>query len=283
MQTRNLKTLLKISNVSSFSAAAEELNMTLSTVSMQMTALETELGSKLFDRAFRPPRLTPIGRAVCDHAEQLVTAERGLLDACSGEADLTGHYRVGFVPTASIRLLPGFLIRAQKIAGDAQFEIETGLSEVLETGVLSGRLDAAVLTPSPVQQPELEHRTLRQEPLAYAAAETVSGCTAAELFERLPFFHFLPESGIGKLIALKLDEQGLRSDKPIFLDSVEAIMECVNKGIGFTLLPEPDIRRYGLDSTYVLESPGHRDLALVTRKGGLPSRATDHLESLFER
>ena len=50
MQTRHLKTLVQIARVGSFATAASQLNMTLSTLSMQMKTLEEELNASLFDR-----------------------------------------------------------------------------------------------------------------------------------------------------------------------------------------------------------------------------------------
>ena len=72
MQTHLLKTLLKISQVQSFALAAEHLNMTLSAVSMQMKSLEEQLDASLFDRKFRPPKLTPLGLAVAEKAQAVV-------------------------------------------------------------------------------------------------------------------------------------------------------------------------------------------------------------------
>ena len=137
MQTRSLRTLLEISRSGSFLAAAHRLGMTLSAVSMQMKALESELDAALFDRTFRPPQLTPLGSAVCAQARTLVDAERKLVELCQQNETLKGHYRIGFIGTASVRLLPDFLINAKRLAPDAVFEIETGLSEALEERVLS--------------------------------------------------------------------------------------------------------------------------------------------------
>lgn len=75
MQTRSLKSLVQISQVGSFAKAAEQLNMTLSALSMQIKSLELELGVNLFDRSVRPPRLTPIGRSILDEAIPLLRSE----------------------------------------------------------------------------------------------------------------------------------------------------------------------------------------------------------------
>ena len=83
----------------------------------------------------------------------------------------------------------------------------------------------------------------------------------------MPFFHFQPQSGIGKLIADHVAPYRMAETRVIYLDSVEAIMECVNRGLGFTLLPEPDARRrLGAGACLGSDTPDTltRDLVLVT-------------------
>jgi len=113
MNIQSLRTLLSISETGSFSETAVLLNMTLPAVSMQMKALEESLGAKLFDRTARPPRMTPEARALLPDI-RVILAARARIEAMSQEDNgLRGRYRIGFVPTTSVRLLPGFLKHAQ--------------------------------------------------------------------------------------------------------------------------------------------------------------------------
>ena len=72
--------------------------------------------------------------------------------------------------------------------------------------------------------------------------------------------------------------------EPILLDSVEAIMECVNAGLGFTLLSEPDIRRYASEGVEIFD-PGEENLtrrlvlATAQKDAGSPDMA--RLTELF--
>ena len=250
MHTRFLQALVRISQVGSFSRVADELNTTLSTVSMQMKALEDDLGVQLFDRSHRPPLLTPVGRTVTAHASSMLESERQLIDACGVRGQLAGTFRMGFVATASVRLLPGFLKNATIHAPAAEFQLETALSEVLEQRVLSGQLDAAVVTETEEEHFGLSVKVLREEAMKFALPPGYEKNSIAELFELIPFLQFNPGSGIGQLIEKKVRDyfprRGLRI---IVLDSVEAIMACVNEGLGFTLLTEPDIHRYASEKT----------------------------------
>ena len=70
----------------------------------------------------------------------------------------------------------------------------------------------------------------------------------------------------------------------LVLDSVEAIMECVKAGVGFTLLPEPDVQRLADDQVVIIEPEGkdlHRHLALVTLPGGPSAAVSGQLKNLL--
>lgn len=278
MQTRSLRSLVKISKVGSFARAAEQLNMTLSALSMQMKALENELGVDLFDRSVRPPRLTPVGRSVVDQAIPLLRREESLIDICRPSHTLVGRFRIGFVTTAAVRLLPGFLENAQRNAPHARFEFETGLSRDLQDKVAHGQIDAAVLTDADGLPDTIAARVVREEPFVYAAHETLLERGLEGLLAEHTFFHFMPDTGIGKLIASEMaDHKRPRTAATIVLDNLEAIMECVTAGLGFTLLPEPDVERYRSKAVKKVPTPKQlrRTLVLATlREGALATRET---------
>lgn len=285
MQTRALRILVKIASAGSFVQSAAQLGITLSALSMQMKALEAELGVALFDRAHRPPRLTPVGAQVVAEARAMLAREDRLLEVCRPSETLVGHYRLGFVTTAAVRLLPGFLKAAQAAAPLARFTIETGLSAVLQDKVLNGQIDAAVVTDAGGLPPQLCASLLRREPFVFAAHGDLMAGGSAGLMARHRFFHFMPHTGIGKLIARTMRNQSRRDDaRTIVLDDLEAIMECVAAGLGFTLLPVPDVERYLTRQVQTLPAPEglERKLVLaILRDGALAPRAAA-LRALFD-
>lgn len=276
MQTRALKTLVRISKAGSFAKAAEQLNMTLSAVSMQMKTLEEELGTDLFDRSVRPPRLTPVGRSVVRETILLLQCEDRLIDTCRPSDTLVGRFRIGFVTTAAVRLLPRFVEMTRQHTPNATFEFETGLSKALQSKVLSGQIDAAVVTDADGLPDGLSACVIQQEPFVYAAHETLLEDGLAGLLARQPFFHFMPDTGIGKLIASEMQACDRPENAPtIVLDNLESIMGCVTAALGFTLLPEPDVARYRSTSVQAIPAPSQlrRTLVLTTlRKGSLATQ-----------
>ncbi|MES0811749.1 LysR family transcriptional regulator [Roseibium sp. SCPC15] len=269
MQTRALETLVRINDVQSFSKAAELQNMTLSALSMQMKALETELGADLFDRNFRPPKLTPLGRLVAERARALLREEQAIVGICGTATVLHGVFQIGFVHSASVRILPGFIKLARGHVSEAQFRFSSALSEILESRVAAGQIDCAVITSAGQKDDTLRYDVIASEVMSIAAPADQRGANFDALSARLPFIHFRPSTGIGKLIAGFVRNRPPSNQQTLVLDSIESCMECVKAGLGYTILPRPDIVRYADENVCVAdlkEQPISRNLVLVSRR-----------------
>ncbi|WP_298261192.1 LysR family transcriptional regulator [uncultured Litoreibacter sp.] len=284
MQARALETLLKISQVQSFSIAAELQNMTLSALSMQMKALETELGAELFDRSFRPPRLTPLGQQVADRSANIINGVHSLHDLCKSGVGMTGVFQIGFIQSASARILPNFVTQARENEPRAVFRYSSNLSEDLTQSVEQGRLDAAIVTRVEGAASGLRADLIASEPMALALPAKASRMTAKERVQALPFIQFRPSTGIGRLIAASLTEADTLPENTLVLDSIEACMECVKQGVGYTVLPLPDVHRYA-DARVCVEDRAlgglTRDLVMLTRKDTQSRRWQGKLLSLM--
>jgi DNA-binding transcriptional LysR family regulator len=285
MNLRALRTLAALQENGSFIATAARLHMTASAVSMQMKMLERELGVALFDRSFRPPLITPLGRLVAAKAQIMLRANDDLLDACRSTDVLSGEFRMGFVPTSSVRLLPDFLARAREQHPAAHFQIETGLSDALVKMVSIGALDAAVVTGTDDIPANIHMQTVKEEELVFCMPPSCADWAIDECMAKLTFIHFMPMSGIGRLIAQYMSRAAWHPSNSFVLDSVEAVAECVMKGIGFSILPEPDIRRHSRKDQILLRAlapePLKRLLVLASVSGGRMQMYKDSLIKLF--
>lgn len=281
MLNRSLATLTTIARTGSFQRAATELNMTLSAVSMQMKTLETTLNVQLFDRSTRPPQLTPLGRQVEMGAREVLAAETRMTNLCVAEGTLRGLYHIGFVPTASVRMAPGMLLAARQRFPAARFDMTTGLSDDLTHRVEAGELDAAVVT----EQGNLDDSiVLAEEEIVWALPLSHAKVPIDACLTTLPFIQFTPGTGIGRLIDAHLTQSDQKPRDVILLDSVEAVMECVRAGLGFTALPVPDVERYQIASvaTRSLSTPPlKRQLVLISHSRLTAGDQISALASLF--
>jgi DNA-binding transcriptional LysR family regulator len=80
MEIRQVDYFLTIVETGSFSAAAVEQNISQSSLSKRIIALEEELGVILFDRSTRKVTLTDAGLAFLDHARNLDTVYQTMLN-----------------------------------------------------------------------------------------------------------------------------------------------------------------------------------------------------------
>ena len=72
MELEQLRTFLAVAETKSFTRAAELLFVSHSTVSRAVSALEAELGVRLFDRDNRVFGLTEAGERLCERAKELL-------------------------------------------------------------------------------------------------------------------------------------------------------------------------------------------------------------------
>ena len=94
-----LRVLVTIADVGSFSAAGRQLHRTQSAISQAVNTLESVQGVLLFDRSGHRPRLTEIGRVLADQARRvLATANKFEAVAASTRAGLEPELALAIDP-----------------------------------------------------------------------------------------------------------------------------------------------------------------------------------------
>ena len=106
LDVRKLRMLSALDRLGTIVAVADELHLTAPGISMQLSALEREVGLVLTERHGRRLALTPAGRVLADHGheilDRLALAEMEV-DAIRGGR--VGRYRVAAFPTAASTLV----------------------------------------------------------------------------------------------------------------------------------------------------------------------------------
>ena len=101
MELRHIRSFLSIAGTLHFGRTAELIHLSQPALSLQIRALEEEVGVRLFERNRRKTTLTAAGAAFRDDAaaalSQLEQAIRSARLAASGKR---GLLRIGFISTA---------------------------------------------------------------------------------------------------------------------------------------------------------------------------------------
>ncbi|HYZ71974.1 MAG TPA: LysR family transcriptional regulator, partial [Chthoniobacterales bacterium] len=107
MELRQIRSFLSLAKTLNFSRTSEIVHLSQPALTLQIQALENEIGVKLFERDRRKTVLTGAGAAFQREAiGGLAQLERGIESArLAGEGKL-GVVRLGFVSTAGQSLIP---------------------------------------------------------------------------------------------------------------------------------------------------------------------------------
>jgi DNA-binding transcriptional LysR family regulator len=151
--TSLLRVFVEVARLGSFTAAAPALGYTQSAISRQISALEEEAGTALFDRLPRGVRLTEPGQRLLTHAQAVLDR----LDAARRElADLrdlaTGRLRVGAFATADAALVPEAIAAFQQRHPAVSVSLREGFTPELLQLLGAGDADVAV-----VSYPDTQH------------------------------------------------------------------------------------------------------------------------------
>ena len=240
---RQLRYFQAVVENGSFTRAAEAVFVSQPALSLQVRELEDAIGAPLFERESRGVPLTPLGRAA--YAQTLRIIDETLVLETMGKRYDSGPFRVmiGIVSTLAPYLLAGLLEQLNPLRPRVELDVLEAPGNELVSGLLAGRLDAAILS-LPLGLMELAEQELFEDRFMLA------GCA-----ERLAAFGDTPratdvtQSDLGPLLTLGkehcLGDQVLGACsmwRPQEVHrgaaSLTTLSKLVASGAGLTLLPE---------------------------------------------
>jgi len=162
-ELKQLRCFVAVAAEMNFHRAAERLNMTQPPLSRQIRLLEHAIGVELFDRSGRQIRLTPGGdRFLLEARDLLRRAEDSALVARAVASGLQGAVTLGFVPIATLGLLPRIVPFMSRTFPDTRLVLQEMLTVHQVQALTSGRHDLGILRLPPSRE-DLEFRLLRSE------------------------------------------------------------------------------------------------------------------------
>lgn len=150
-----------------FSSAAKALYRSQPRVSSHVADLEQELGTRLLDRSVHPVRLTPEGRALLPHAEEILQRLNVLADlTAEGSRVVRGEVWLGVYPSAAAYLFPQAVRSLQRTHPQVRLVLREGPSIALSSALASGDVDLAIRPVLPlVNDDHVTSVVLWREPL----------------------------------------------------------------------------------------------------------------------
>ena len=240
MDVRRLEAFVKVFELRSFSRAGEQLYLSQPTISAHISALETELDVRLFDRLGRSILPTQAAEVLYRHARDVFTS----LEAAKAEIQLlqdrvAGDLSVGGSTIPAHYVLPPLLAEFTSRHPDVRLQLKVGDSDAIIRRIAEGE-DMVGMVGARVDHPELTFEPVVNDELV-VIAPTRMGMGAkgpvdpAEL-ATLPWIDREAGSGTRRTMELALAALGCELPTPIVrVESTQAAIQCARAGLGATV------------------------------------------------
>ena len=169
MDTERLKTLMKVLECGSISAAAAALDYTPSGVSRMIQALEEEIGFPLLYRSREGAAPTEELRKILPNIERMLYSGEALLQACREIRGLhTGTVRIGTAYSSYYSVLYRRINAFREQYPGIEFRLKSGYTQELLEELYARRLDLCIV--SRRDGPHLFENLIRDEVCAWVSA-----------------------------------------------------------------------------------------------------------------
>ena len=163
-----LEYLLAVANCGSFSLAAEHCFVTQPSLSMQVKALEEELGVVLLDRTKKPIIPTAVGEVVLEQAREALRSYKHIHETVAEmRGETAGKMRLGVIPTIAPYLLHKFIPTFVKEFPRVELEIHEMVTADIIEALKRDRIDAALVASGTCGESITEHDLFSDHFYAY--------------------------------------------------------------------------------------------------------------------
>lgn len=246
MDIKQLRYFVRIAELGSVGKASDVLEIAQPTLSRHVRALEVELKTSLFSRNGRGVILTPAGRRFLDHARGVLHAADTALIALKeeGESAYEGRVVAGFTPSVGRTLIPSFAERFVERFPKASLSLVEGYSQSLYEQVLVGGLDFSILL-NPAASPGLVIEPVATDNLYLIGLNPIGTSTsdvALSELARIPLIMPHASTATRPLLEFEAARLGIMLTLALEIDSVRSIIELVERGVGYTVMPLNSLR-----------------------------------------
>lgn len=238
---RELEIFLHFSRTEHLGDTADTLGHSVALIQRAVRSLEARLGVRLVERQGRRLRLLHAGRVFADQAALMLRQRsQAVIEAQRAGGRTRNLLSIGHNFSLGLDLVPALVKAVLARNPDTHITLRSGTTTDLIADVLSGHLDAAIVSPPPIE-PDLELVPLAPEPTVLivgaddplAARESVA---IGELSER-NFVALSAEAGSRQTIVQTCARAGFLPRVTIETGDMAAIAGVVAAGLAISIVP----------------------------------------------
>jgi len=266
----------EVAEAKNITSSAKKLHLSQPSITAQIQNLESEYGTRFFDRSNKGVTLTETGKIFYVHVQSVLDVLSKAREQINASAkDQRKLIYIGATLTIAEYILPNILAFLYKTYPDVDFKIKVANTESISQDILERNIHIGLIEGSAPRHKDLKVENFWEDELVvvipyshrWASRETI---TLAELpHERM----ITREEGSGtrRIMEMALKERGLNSDQlnvTMELGSTQAIKQLVSAGLGITIISSLTVRR-GFDhkkfkTLKIHGAPIYRPLSILT-------------------
>jgi len=242
MEFRQLNTFCTVAATLNFTRAAEVLSYVPSNVTMQIKALEDELGVRLFDRLGKQLALTTAGKRFLPHAQDVLEKLEEARSVVHDNEKLTGTLTISANEVICSYRLPTVFQQFRSQHPGVRLIFRSVPNQELKQTLFEGTTDIVYMLDEPIRSNGLVVESLVEEKFRLLAAPDHPLAKRTTL--QLEDFHgevFLTnEKGCPyrAMFDRSFEKEGIDNITYLEFQSAEAIKQCAISGLGIGFLPE---------------------------------------------
>ena len=276
MELRHLRYFVTLAEELHFGRAAAKLHISQPPLSMQVRALEEELGVTLLNRTQRQVSLTQAGTALLGEARHILARveQAVLMTKRAGRGEI-GELVIGFISVADYNVLPLVLREFRRRFPLVNLTLRESTTDAQTRDLAAGRIDVGFVLP-PIGDPSLESISILREPLIAALPERhplarKPGKLALEKLKDAPFILFARPfaPGLYDDIVSCCKSAGFSPRVAQEAIQMQTIVSLVSAELGVALIPASltNLKRTGVVYKFLKAGSPLTDIHLVWRRG----------------
>lgn len=274
---RQLRYFVAAAQTGQFSMAAANEHVSQSAITNAVLALESGLGTRLFERLPQGVTLTPDGQDFYNHARRVLDAARDAVHKPPFRShDMRGTVRIAASYTVLGYFLPELLARFRATYPFIEFDLRDMERADIERAVLAGDIEIGVVLLSNVEKltrfgKQVLIRSRRQ--LWVAPTHPLAQVDAPSLKDIAAHPYILITVDEGEQSTLRYwKKKGIQPDIAFRTSSMEALRGLVAHGFGVTVLSDMVFRPWSLEGKRIearpiLDAVPQMDAGMIWQKG----------------
>ncbi|MCR5591618.1 MAG: LysR family transcriptional regulator [Lachnospiraceae bacterium] len=241
MTITQLSTFLKITELNSFSAAADGLGYAQSTVTTQIKQLEDELGCVLFERLGKTITVTSSGERLIAYAEKMLQLEREIRLDVTDEENPAGVLKLGVSESLCISRFPQILMEYNRNNPRTEIRIQFVTHENIPDLLQKGELDMVYTLNPLIEDERIKILHKRREKLGFyiSSNHPVAGKNIREKdMEELPLLLTGHNCSFRNMLVSCLEKNGISPKIVLETSSKEILKQFAINGFGVAFIPD---------------------------------------------